>query len=177
MHFVHTLKMKLKKHVFNCDGNYEWVTDYLDCRLTFSDDLQRLQISKTNGDEIVEDYELYDLVVADHHSDSGTWLNTRFYNWRLSTGAVSAWVKVQSFYPRLDAWHVATENWDDDNQWEPINKIGSHYSIANNRNFWNEYVDIDGITTDEEWEKGTVAERILFMHKCGMLEVDEDLAT
>ena len=151
--------MKLKKHVYNCDGNYEWVTDYLDCRLTFSDDLQRLQISKTNGDEIMEDYELYDLVVADHHSDSGTWLNTRFYNWRLSTGGVSA-----------------AENWDDDNEWEPINKIGSHYSIANNRNFWNEYVDIDGITTDEEWEKGTVAERILFMHKCGMLEVDEDVA-
>ena len=151
--------MKLKKHVFNCDGNYEWVTDYLDCRLTFSYDLQRLQISKTNGDEIMEDYELYDLVVADDYSDSGTWLNTRFYNWRLSTGGVSA-----------------TENWDDDNEWEPINKIGSHYSIANNRNFWNEYVDIDGITTDEEWEKGTVAERILFMHKCGMLEVDEDVA-
>jgi hypothetical protein len=151
--------MKLKKHVFNCDGNYEWVTDYLDCRLTFSYDLQQLQISKTNGDEIMEDYELYDLVVADHYSDSGTWLNTRFYNWRLSTGGVSA-----------------TENWDDDNEWDPINKIGSHYSIANNRNFWNEYVDIDGITTDEEWEKGTVAERILFMHECGMLEVDGDVA-
>ena len=59
-------------------------------------------------------------------------------------------------------------NWDD--EWKPVISMGECYLTANNRDLWNEGPDQDGHTTDEEWENGTVAERILFMHECGMLE-------
>ena len=136
--------MKLKQHVYNSDGHYQWQTDYLGCRLTFSDDLQRLQIQKIDGDEIGGEYELWDF--CQHDERNG------YYDWRLSTtGDLSI-----------------ARNWDD--EWKPVISMGECYLTANNRDLWNEGPDQDGHTTDEEWENGTVAERILFMHECGMLE-------
>ena len=40
--------MKLEKNVYG-DGQYEWQTEYLGCRLTFGNDLQRLQIQPKNA--------------------------------------------------------------------------------------------------------------------------------
>ena len=145
--------MKLKQHVYNCDGNYEWQADYLDCRLTFSDDLQRLQINKIEGDEVSEEYEIWDL-----YPHNKTPQDSGYYDWRLSTGGVSI-----------------TKSWDDDIEWKPINSMGEFYFIANNRDLWGEYVDRDNEGDDEEWESETAADRILSMHKCGMLDVEREV--
>tara|TARA_Y100001963_G_C6672908_1_gene395981 strand:+ start:460 stop:936 length:477 start_codon:yes stop_codon:yes gene_type:complete len=49
----------------------------------------------------------------------------------------------------------------------------SHYSdveIASSRELWNEYVDPDGLTSDDDWDDSTVEERMDEMQKMFTLE-------
>ena len=141
---------KLRKKLVNCDGVYEWETDYLGHRLTFSDDLKQLTIQKLDGDEVKEDYEVWDLVPHYGYAippDSG------YYTFGLLTGGESI-----------------TKNWDNDT-WKPVNDLSKVYFMSSNRELWGQGIDQDGLTTEEEWENGTVAERILFVNDCEKLEI------
>jgi len=42
----------------------------------------------------------------------------------------------------------------------------TYQEIASDRALWNEYVDLSGLTTDQEWDAGSVEERVKFIEAC-----------
>jgi hypothetical protein len=53
----------------------------------------------------------------------------------------------------------------DNEGWRTHKSMYSDREIASNRGLWDEYVDPDGLTDDDEWEDATVEERMDQMQK------------
>ena len=58
--------------------------------------------------------------------------------------------------------------------WRTHKSMYSDYEIASNRALWDEYVDPDGITDDDEWDDSTVEERMDEMQKMFTNEETEE---
>ncbi len=145
--------MKLHKHSPNGD-TYEWLLDIDGYYFTFSDDLETVYVEFSKS-PITQTYHAY-------KNDS---TDEMYYDWSQTSAKVSD-----------NADTNVEEDALNDDIWSVINQVANIHFIAKSRDKWNEFVDPDGHTTDEEWESGTVADRILLMDKCGMLEVNEEEA-
>lgn len=144
--------MKLHKHFPNGD-TYEWLLDIDGYYFTFSDDLETVYVEFSKS-PITQTYHAY-------KNDS---TDEIYYDWSQTSAKVSD-----------NADTNVEEDALNDDIWSVINQVANIHFIAKSRDKWNEFVDPDGHTTDEEWESGTVADRILLMDKCGMLEVNEEV--
>jgi hypothetical protein len=157
--------MKLRKQVARCDGEYDWELEFfsghlkLRCLFTFSDDLETVHVDKEKS----ATYQAYRAYKNDSTDEV-------YYDWYLTAGKASDLEGVDMAAAVND-----DEDFLDDDAWSIINQVANIHFIAKSRDKWNEFVDPDGHTTDEEWESGTVADRILLMDKCGMLEVNEEV--
>ena len=140
--------MKLHKHLLNAD-TYEWLLDIDRYYFTFSDDLETLYVEFRKS-PITQTYHAY-------KNDS---TDEIYYDWSQTSAKASA-----------NADTNVQEDALSDEMWIVVNQVAKLHFIAKERYLWDEYVDPDGHTTDEEWESGTVADRILLMDKCSMLEV------
>ena len=145
--------MKLHKHFPNGD-THEWLLDIDGYYFTFSDDLETVYVEFSKS-PITQTYHAY-------KNDS---TDETYYDWSQTSAKVSD-----------NADTNVEEDALNDDIWSVINQVANIHFIAKSRDKWNEFVDPDGHTTDEEWESGTVADRILLMDKCGMLEVNEEEA-
>jgi|TARA_R100001463_G_scaffold38_3_gene151 hypothetical protein len=131
--------IKLRKHIQSADQSCgpDGIADYKGCKLRFSPSRDTLTISK--GDADSEVWEAGEFERANHKAH---YIND-------SLGAEGL-----------------TKDWSDED-WKPVEGHAKNYRIACDRTLWDEYVDPDGITDNDEWHDSTVPDRIAAIEDMG----------
>lgn len=124
--------IKLTKHIRSADQNWgsDGIVDYKGCQLRFSPSRDTLTITKGDADP-----EVWRAGEFERASGKAYYINDTLGEEGL------------------------TKDWSDED-WKPIEGHATNYRIACDRALWNEYVDPDGITNDEEWNESTVPDRL-----------------
>ena len=131
--------IKLTKQIRSADQNWEpdEMVDYKGCQLRFSPSRDTLTISKGDADP-----EVWQAGEFERASGKAYYINDTIGDEGL------------------------TKDWSDED-WKPVEGHATNYRIACDRALWDEYVDPDYITDDDEWYDSIVPDRIALIEEMG----------